>query len=184
MASSLSIAALRLTFASLILAPFVLAATASSCEPSRVATFCSPPLRPVLAVHFGTWITSLEYTTVASSVVLVSTRPPVGRAALASLVGRTHIPRGVLGVLLALLGGLVIGRRWRLHLGSGLSCRPLAEILREDLWAISSPSSGLWPSVDISSSAVDFVQRSIWCPMCSSSTAGLLCSTDSPLCKR
>jgi drug/metabolite transporter (DMT)-like permease len=62
-----------------------------------------------LAFHFATWISSLEYTTVASSVVLVTTTP-LWVALLSPLVLKEPITRPVIwGMLLALLGGIVIG---------------------------------------------------------------------------
>ena len=73
---SLVIAALRLTFASLLLAPIAFiryrAEIRILSRRDRVMGIFSGIF---LAVHFATWISSLEYTTVASSVVLVSTGP-------------------------------------------------------------------------------------------------------------
>jgi len=92
-----------------------------------------------LAVHFGTWITSLEYTSVASSVALVSTSPlwvalfawiawrepltpsllaGLGLALAGSIVisfaeARTAIsPRPFLGNVLALAGALSVSGYW------------------------------------------------------------------------
>jgi drug/metabolite transporter (DMT)-like permease len=63
-----------------------------------------------LAVHFATWITSLELTTVASSVLLVSTTP-LFVAATAWLLFRERLSRaGWLGIALAVVGvGFVSG---------------------------------------------------------------------------
>ena len=61
-----------------------------------------------LALHFAIWITSLEYTSVASSVVLVCTSP-LFVALAAPLVLREPITRGVLaGVVVAIVGGAVV----------------------------------------------------------------------------
>src|SRR4030067_203990 len=71
---SLVIAAWRLTVASLILVP--IAATKHKRELlglSRQGLLLALLSGFFLALHFATWITSLQYTTVASSVVLVRT---------------------------------------------------------------------------------------------------------------
>lgn len=63
----------------------------------------------LLALHFWSWIASLRFTTVASSVVLVSLKP-VFAWAIAALWLREH-PTGteVWGILLAVLGASLIG---------------------------------------------------------------------------
>jgi drug/metabolite transporter (DMT)-like permease len=73
---SLSIAAWRLAFAALILAPVVLA----RCRDELVGLAwrewgLAVASGAFLAAHFATWILSLEYTSVASSVALVTTNP-------------------------------------------------------------------------------------------------------------
>jgi drug/metabolite transporter (DMT)-like permease len=62
-----------------------------------------------LSFHFATWITSLEYTTVASSVVLVSTTPLW--VALLSPVFLHERPGRwvVIGMVVALVGGILVG---------------------------------------------------------------------------
>jgi len=62
-----------------------------------------------LGLHFATWISSLEYTSVASSVVLVTINPLfVGLAARFLL--KEHVPsRMFMGIALATLGGAIIG---------------------------------------------------------------------------
>jgi drug/metabolite transporter (DMT)-like permease len=75
-APSLVIAALRLTLASLILAPVALIRYRNELRMLTRADLLLGLLSGAfLAVHFATWISSLEYTSVASSVVLVSTGP-------------------------------------------------------------------------------------------------------------
>lgn len=83
-APPLATAAYRLTIASLILAPFAFIyrrhEIALLNRRDLLYTLISGAF---LAVHFGTWISSLSYTSVASSVVLVNTIPIwVGLAAL------------------------------------------------------------------------------------------------------
>ena len=61
-----------------------------------------------LGAHFGFWISSLDYTSVAASVVLVSTQP-VFVAVLAFLVfGERTSPLSLAGILVALAGTAVI----------------------------------------------------------------------------
>jgi drug/metabolite transporter (DMT)-like permease len=108
-APSLVIAAYRLTLASLVLVP--LAWRWYRHELRR--------LEPVdwrwaiasgvfLALHFATWITSLEYTTIASSVVLVSTSP-LWVALAAWLLLRERLARlSVVGLVVAMVGVAVV----------------------------------------------------------------------------
>jgi drug/metabolite transporter (DMT)-like permease len=73
---SLSIAAWRLAAAALILAPLVLARHRA--ELARLGTrewLLAAVAGAFLAAHFASWILSLEYTSVASSVALVTTNP-------------------------------------------------------------------------------------------------------------
>ncbi len=62
----------------------------------------------VLGVHFATWIASLYLTTVAASVVLVTTHPVLVGLGSGRLLGEPLTSRGWLGVLLALAGAAVI----------------------------------------------------------------------------
>jgi drug/metabolite transporter (DMT)-like permease len=63
-----------------------------------------------LAFHFATWLTSLELTTVASSVLLVSTTPVFVALAARPVFGERLSRYGWLGILIALAGtGLVSG---------------------------------------------------------------------------
>ena len=75
-APSLVIAALRLTFATLVLAPVALTRHRDELKKLTHSDLSLGLLSGVfLAIHFATWISSLEYTSIASSVVLVSTGP-------------------------------------------------------------------------------------------------------------
>ena len=109
-ATSLVIAAWRLTIASIILVP-----VAASTHKRELSSLKRPDLLLALlsgfflALHFATWITSLQYTTVASSVVLVSTIP-LWVALLSPFTIKEPIRRAVLlGLILALVGGAVVG---------------------------------------------------------------------------
>ena len=62
-----------------------------------------------LALHFSAWITSLEYTSVTSSVVLVTTTP-LWVAVFSPLVLKEKIRREVwIGLILAMIGGIIVG---------------------------------------------------------------------------
>jgi drug/metabolite transporter (DMT)-like permease len=75
-APSLVIAAYRLALASIILLPFVIFRQREELKQFNRKRFLLAALAGFfLAFHFATWITSLEFTSVASSVVLVSTSP-------------------------------------------------------------------------------------------------------------
>ena len=75
-APSLVIAAYRLTFASIFLLPILFTQYRKELRKiNRVSMLLAISAGFFLAIHFATWITSLEYTSVASSVVLVSTSP-------------------------------------------------------------------------------------------------------------
>ncbi|MBN2549000.1 MAG: DMT family transporter [Anaerolineales bacterium] len=131
-APSLVIAASRLTIASLVLAPIVL-----KWRRAELRRLSAGDLRLALlsgfflALHFATWISSLEYTTVASSVVLVTTTP-LWVALLAPLTLKESISRLVLiGMALALAGGVVVGMSDACLLQAGrLVCPSAAEFFQ------------------------------------------------------
>ena len=110
--SSLSIAAYRLMFASVILFPFTIKKTLSAWKGLRRKSigliFTSALL---LALHFASWILSLEYTNVISSVVLVTTTP-IWVAAISPWLLKERVPkRFFLGLMIAFLGILLINFR-------------------------------------------------------------------------
>jgi drug/metabolite transporter (DMT)-like permease len=108
--SSLVIAAWRLSLASLILAPVALLRHRAELRAlNRRSLLLALLSGTFLAIHFATWITSLEYTSVASSVVLVSTAP-LWVAILAPITIREQVRRPVLiGMGLALVGVTIVG---------------------------------------------------------------------------
>jgi len=126
-AASIVIAAVRLTIASLVLAPIALTRYRSDLRRLNRREWILALLSGFfLALHFATWITSLEFTSVASSVVLVSTTP-LWVAILAPLVLRERLGMSaLLGLILALTGGVIVGLSdaCSLHQGA-LSCPPL-----------------------------------------------------------
>ena len=104
------IAAYRVGLASLILAPFawwrvrweLLRLTATDYGLAVLAGFC-------LALHFATWISSLQYTSVANSVMLVNTSP-LWVGLLTPSISKDRVSRLTkMGIGLSVLGGLIIG---------------------------------------------------------------------------
>jgi drug/metabolite transporter (DMT)-like permease len=131
-APSLVIAAYRLTIASLILAPVAFSRYRPELRSlSRVELGLALLSGLFLALHFATWITSLEYTTVASSVVLVSTTP-LWVALLSPFTVREPLARLVLiGMGLALAGGAVVGVSDSCTASSaGLACPSWGDFMR------------------------------------------------------
>jgi drug/metabolite transporter (DMT)-like permease len=129
---SLVIAAWRLTIATAFLAPLALTRYRQELFSLKKKDLLLALLSGTfLALHFDTWITSLEYTSVASSVVLVSTTP-LWVALLSPLTLKEPITRFVLvGMLLALLGGIVVGLSEMCSLGAGgVSCLAPGVIFR------------------------------------------------------
>jgi drug/metabolite transporter (DMT)-like permease len=109
-APSLVIAAYRLTFASLLLLPLALWRHRQSVQAlTRREWLLAIVAGVFLGAHFGAWITSLAYTSVASSVVLVSTSPLLV-ALISSAVLREPLSRFVLiGMTIAMTGAVLIG---------------------------------------------------------------------------
>src|SRR5258706_15656345 len=69
---SIVIAALRLTFASILLTPIALSKYMDEIKLfTRTEILLGALSGLFLAVHFATWVTSLEFTTVASSAIFV-----------------------------------------------------------------------------------------------------------------
>ncbi|RPH58280.1 MAG: DMT family transporter, partial [Chloroflexi bacterium] len=132
-APSLVIAASRLALASLALAPFALLRHRDEMRRLTKTELTLGLLSGFfLALHFATWISSLEFTTIASSVVMVSTTP-LWVALLSPLVLKESLTRSlIIGMVLTLIGGTIVGLsdacQWT---GSGgLACPPLGEFVK------------------------------------------------------
>ncbi|HMQ32251.1 MAG TPA: DMT family transporter [Chloroflexaceae bacterium] len=106
---SLSIAAGRLALAALVLTPLALARVGPELRAiGRRDLLLALASGGFLAVHFASWISSLAYTSVASSAALVSTSPLwVGLASLLVFRERLAWPT-VAGIGATLLGTLLI----------------------------------------------------------------------------
>lgn len=109
-APSLVIAAYRLALASLIIAPVgFLRCWREVKSFDRQDLLYALVSGLLLSFHFALWIASLNYTTVASSVVLVTTNPLfVGIAS--HLFTQDQVSRTMFGsIILAVVGGMIIG---------------------------------------------------------------------------
>ncbi len=146
-APSLVIAAWRLTLAALLLTPWAFARHRAEIRALRRRDLLlALASGAFLAVHFATWITSLAYTTVASSVVLVTTTP-IWVGLLAPVVLREPLTRPVaVGMGLTLLGGTLIALgdtctvTW-----SGVACPPWQAFLGQAaLWGDFLALLGAW----------------------------------------
>ena len=130
-APSLVIAALRLTFATLILAPIVFTGHREELlklTPKEILLCAFSGI--FLALHFATWISSLEYTSVASSVVFVSTGP-LWVALLSPILLKEHLARAaIIGLGMSLIGGTIIGLADACTWNAGLSCPSLQDVLQ------------------------------------------------------
>lgn len=102
------VAAYRMLFAGLILVPWTLIALRRTPLTRHNLPFAFLA-GLILAGHFATWISSLSYTTVAASVTLVSTGP-IWMALFSWLFLRLAPSLSVIaGVMVAVLGGALIG---------------------------------------------------------------------------
>lgn len=109
-APALVVAAYRVGLASLVLAPFawwkagaeLKSLTGHDVKLAVMSGF-------FLAMHFATWISSLDYTSVTNSVVLVNTNP-LWVGLLTPLITKERIKKTtVLSIFVSVAGGIVIG---------------------------------------------------------------------------
>lgn len=107
---SLFIAAARLTIASILLTPFTWRHHGHVLSALRRHDFILASASGfMLALHFASWIASLEFTTVLISVVFVTTGP-LWVALLEFVFLRIRLGKGVLiSLLIAITGGIIIG---------------------------------------------------------------------------
>ncbi|HND48506.1 MAG TPA: DMT family transporter [Anaerolineales bacterium] len=145
-APSLVIAALRVTFATLMIAPVALTRHMDEIKRfTRIEFLLGVASGIFLAAHFATWITSLEYTSVASSVVFVGTGP-LWVALLSPMLLKEHISRTtIVGLGLAVIGGIIIGLADACTWNNGLSCPALNDILKgRAMWGNFLALAGAW----------------------------------------
>ena len=106
---SLAIAAWRMALAALVLMPLLLMRSRTELGAlSRRDCWLAAAAGAFLAAHFASWIVSLEYTSVASSVALVTTNP-IWIALFSMLVLRQRMPMlRALAVALSLAGSGIV----------------------------------------------------------------------------
>ena len=128
-APSLVIAASRLLLASLFLAPLALTKYRAELYKLSSKDLALGLLSGIfLAIHFATWITSLEYTTVTNSVVLVSTSP-LWVAIFAPVFLKEKLTKTVvIGLILTLIGGTIIGFSDICTWNVGITCASPSQI--------------------------------------------------------
>ncbi len=103
---SIVIASYRLSIAALILLPYAVKRHRSDLKHRHWSKIIGAGI--FLAIHFGTWITSLEYTSVTSSVVLVQTTPIFVMLLSPFFLGETPARWTIIGLILALAGSAAI----------------------------------------------------------------------------
>jgi drug/metabolite transporter (DMT)-like permease len=143
---SLVIAAYRMGLSGLILIPFALPRHKAEIRKFTRRDLMLAALGGLLlAGHFATWIQSLEYTSVASSVVLVTTQP-LWVALLAPFLLKERLSVFiVLGLLVALCGTVLIGVSDVCIQGDGFSCPPMAQFIRgKAFWGDLLALAGAW----------------------------------------
>jgi len=107
--SSLVIATYRLTFASLILMPFMIGKTIRSLKDLGNKEYLLLAASGLfLAMHFLVWIVSLEYTSIVASVVLVTTTPIWVSIFSPYFTGDKPSRKFWLGLIVAMAGVIVI----------------------------------------------------------------------------
>jgi drug/metabolite transporter (DMT)-like permease len=129
--ASIVVAAWRLSVAVIVLAPFVWWGYRRDLKKlSRRDVGLTFIAGIFLAIHFAAWITSLQYTSVVSSVVLVTTTP-LWVAIAAPITIKEPITRMIgLGLLVSLTGTIVIGASDACSFGEVTVCPPLKEFFQ------------------------------------------------------
>ncbi len=106
---SLVIASWRLGLAVLLLTPLVLTRYRPDLRTlTRGQIGLAMLSGMLLGIHFATWITSLEYTSVIGSVVLVSTNPLFVAVAAPLLLKERMGRLTLIGIVLAIIGGVIV----------------------------------------------------------------------------
>ena len=105
----IAIAFWRLLIAQIVIAPMAIFKMRSRSQRPSIATILKLSVVGLaLALHFSMWIWSFQFTTVASSVLLVTTHP-IFVATLAYLLFKEKLSRiGIIGMIAALVGSMII----------------------------------------------------------------------------
>lgn len=133
-AASIVIAAYRLGLAALVLSPVVVIRYRGELSSlPRPMKWLGAVSGLLLAIHFSTWIKSLEFTSVTSSVVLVTTTPLWVAIAAPFTIKESITKKVWTGLALALLGTVVIGLSdVCLFEGKSIVCPPLRSFFQGD----------------------------------------------------
>lgn len=133
---SMMIAAIRVSLATLFLMPVTLAKHRGDLQ-QRTKREWGLILAAglFLALHFATWITSLEYTSLASSVILVSTAPLWVTIFSPIFLGERMRASALIGLTLAVAGGSIIGLGDYCTWTGTIRCEP-ADQLPQDSFAV------------------------------------------------
>src|SRR5256885_11705016 len=124
-APALAIGALRITFAALLLLGAGWRELGALRKLSRRDTGLVALSAVLLAIHFGTWIASLSFTSTAASVALVCTNP-IFAAMFGTLLGDGVRRREWAGIAIAAAGcGVLAGGDWQAGRDAGIG-DPLA----------------------------------------------------------
>ncbi len=131
-AHSIVIAAYRMLVASIILLPYVLLKNRSEFRSIDRYDFIRFLVAGIfLALHFASWISSLEYTSVASSVVLVTTTPLWVAILSPFLLREKNNPKIWIGISIAIIGSIIVSNSQSCRINSGfiLNCDGLGDLL-------------------------------------------------------
>lgn len=108
-ANSIVIAAYRMLIASIILFPIVLIYNRDEFKKiNRRVFFSFMGAGFFLALHFASWISSLEFTSIASSVVLVTTTPIWVAIFSPIILHEKNNPKIWIGISIAILGSIIV----------------------------------------------------------------------------
>ena len=109
-APALVTAAYRLGLAALILVPLAVWKARDELRNLSIPEYKLAVLSGLfLALHFASWISSLDYTAIANSVVLVNTIP-LWVGLLTPLVARDHLTKAtVISIIVSVIGGGIVG---------------------------------------------------------------------------
>ncbi len=127
-APSLVIASMRLLIATLVLSPFVILKFKKKIFQIKKEEFKFVTLSGFfLAVHFAAWITSLEFTSIASSVVLVTTTPLWVALFSPWLLKEKNNPSIWIGLILTIIGSsfVALSNQCNFSVDSLITCQNL-----------------------------------------------------------
>jgi drug/metabolite transporter (DMT)-like permease len=120
---ALAIAALRMSVAALVVVPIAVVGCRPEIRGLRgIDILLAAGSGILLALHFAFWISSLDSTSVMSSVVLVSTNPVFVGIASALLLRERPSLGTTIGIAVAVIGGAVVGLA-DLRMAGGASIR-------------------------------------------------------------